>query len=63
MTLDERCNECQARLGLDLMPGESEEEEQREISRMLLWSRWGDVIRSTEVGGYLGERSEWERRG
>ncbi|KAJ9607420.1 hypothetical protein H2200_008493 [Cladophialophora chaetospira] len=59
----ERCAECQARLGVDIMPGESEDEQEREMARMLLWSRWIDFIRDAEVGEYLTERAEWERMG
>ncbi|OCT53757.1 hypothetical protein CLCR_10866 [Cladophialophora carrionii] len=56
----ERCRPCQARLGLEIMPGESEDEQEREMARTLLWSRWLEFIRGSETGRYLSERAAWE---
>jgi hypothetical protein len=45
------------------MPGESEDEQDREMARTLLWSRWLEFIRESETGRYLSERAEWEGGG
>lgn len=51
---NERCGDCQQRL--DLLP-----DEDREMERMLLWTRWLPYIGASELGEYLSVRAGYER--